>query len=261
MINCHLCSSTEGKESHSGYQECSNCGLLYKDPIHISDYNSAYSSNKLFDYISYDRGQWQIWNSIKANICLDIVDKFNLSSIFDFGCGTGSFLSACRLISTCQLSGLEVSSSALKIAQEQIDSCKIYNSFSEASLHIPRNSLATFFEVIEHLDDFSPLEELLSKGCHVYGTTGNHHSWVAKIKAEKWDYLMPQHCSIFSLKSFVYLSEKYNCHLHIRRRNILPRRDIFPLSARLPVGPFNNYVDLAKYFLPSSTITFHIYPK
>lgn len=258
---CHLCASSNVRQSRAGYNECVNCGLLFKKPIDVIDYNLAYSHSESFDYIGYENDQWYSWDLLKAEICRSIILQHNLRCIFDFGCGSGKFLSACQEKSIDQLSGFEVSTSALRLARQALMSDSIYNTFEEAYFALPHNGLATFFEVIEHLDDFSPIRSLIMKGFHIYGTTGNHHSFVSKIRGENWEYLMPQHCSIFSTRSLMYMANMFDCNLDIRYRNILPRRSIFNLSSCLPLGPFNSTSDLIKYFLPSSTLTFHFYPK
>ena len=278
LSRCSLCNGilnwpASGPGSAKEYLECSKCRVLIRvggNGLDEDHYQSAYSApGEQLGYGEFDTAEWHRWDE------LQLEEMFRLgylpppppretASLLDVGCGWGRLIRAARSRGVAA-DGFEVSTTAASRIQEAgLDAGHVFvGSLSD----IPsRYDVITLFEVIEHLT--SPRETLkecialLKPGGHLIGTTGNYRSPIARLKAEKWRYLIPEHLIIWSRAALRReLHRAGFTSISVYTGAFPAPRRVLKKSAAGPVGPFNRasasaWARLATDRVASTTLTF-----
>lgn len=233
---------------------------MFKDPIDISEYDSAYDPDieDQFEYLNYAGPNWISADRIKFKAISNVYTNVAEYSLLDFGCGEGRFL---RSISNLHPNafGFEVSK---PITNPDV---KIINDQAELLEYIRHKKIiVTLFEVIEHIDDLGLLQLIWqnAKECIFWGTTGDHGSFLAKLGGQKWPYLMPQHCTIYTKATFRHLGNRLGSAQVTTYRGYGFGPELIQKSAiinELPVGHYKTVKSLWKWRTNiTSSITFNL---
>lgn len=176
-------------------------------------YGKDYWKGKEYtDYLADERlTRKRIKGSIKIlEKYLPVKESFR---IFEIGCAYGFFLDECRKKWNCNVSGIDVSESALEYAKNKLYLDVIKGDY--ITYHLPNEGkidIIAMWDTIEHLrnpDDFvkKAHHDLNHNGILII-STGDMGSFNAKMRGKKWrQYHPPTHLHYFSRKSLIALLE------------------------------------------------------
>jgi len=236
---CPICEKSinaafvEGFDRYSIYQ-CPNCKLQFSDPLEyderlytgqldvqgVNNYYSEYmlrsiEYNKEFNLLNlpgYARHalKWVISNIDKKSI------------IFDIGCGDGAFLSA-LLYHDYQAIGSEVDKRRLELFRQC--NFNVVGSIDDYPASLPRPSVVTLFEVLEHVTD--PLGFLRNISAKfpdslIIVSVPSYKRWSLRTwRMDSWDY-PPNHFTRWTDRTLNILLEKINYKCKISFPSVLP---------------------------------------
>ena len=230
-VPCNLCGNTDcaflfdaidrlhGCEGDFTYVKCKACGLIYMYPqvlpdemkaLYPPDYgpHQARPRTKKGDLYGFRR-------KVQAAPVLQIIRR-ELSParrLLDAGCGTGAFLNDMKLLTGCEVYGVDVSNIAAITAKQYYGLSIFTGSVHEAPFPSGYFDVITAWSYLEHVNDpykvlarFSDL--LRPNGCCVIQTP-NAESFNARLFKEKWYHLdCPRHLYIYTPKTVTKLLEK-----------------------------------------------------
>lgn len=207
---CILC-STVAKDKDvlykSGISKCPSCGFVFR--------TNQPTSEVLGEFYSKSKPM-AIWSSIKAygiremnrqfskfKVLIDYIFNKKIKSVFDYGCGNGTFLSL--LPKDINRVGLEVNVDAIKLVSEsQID--KVVVSLDQVSTKF---DLVTLCGVLEHLENPSQIIKKLRPYVKTNKYLGiivpNINSLLITLGKDKVSTFCPQHLWYFSIKTLTKL--------------------------------------------------------
>jgi SAM-dependent methyltransferase len=197
-------------------QECSKCKFKFSSPRPSSiEIGSYYKSE---DYISHSDTKkgliYRLYHFIRTYTLikkLQLIMRFSVKKgkLFDYGCGTGAFLSFCKK-NGWETFGYEPDDDARKIAiANGADVSNQLNSFeNELSCDV-----FTMWHVLEHVHDLGGLFSFINKHLKANGlfvvAVPNPTSFDAKYYKENWAaYDVPRHLYHFSPENVKDLVEK-----------------------------------------------------
>ena len=188
------------------YKKCTKCDFLYSNHIEISNQGviSEFYKNQSFENEDPGyRARAKTGLSSLLKFCKKLkIDPMSLS-ILDYGCGNGEFISLCKKLGI-QVTGFEPfyvdknSDTYQNIINKEEDLDKLKGTFD----------IVCCFEVVEHITTpkiFEHLLELLNPSGHLFFSTG---MYIHNLHTAKWEYIVPAHCSIYSVRSLEILSKK-----------------------------------------------------
>ena len=192
---------------------CSNCSFLFTNPRpNPANIGSYYQSEK---YISHSNQANSLINFVyKLTRFFTLTKKVKLinsisteKSILDYGCGTGDFLSKCK-VNGWEIVGLEPDANAREQAKT-LTGKNIINNINELNL-IDNVSLITLWHVLEHVPNLNTtlesLKSKLSKNGKFLIAVPNYQSYDAKLYREYWAaYDVPRHLYHFSMDTMKLL--------------------------------------------------------
>ena len=231
LIKCNLCESSEsnvlfnavdrlhGYDGTFTYVQCRICGLVFMNPqISPADTSKFYPD----DYGPHQSNRTSHKSDIstarksfrKKPFAKDILE--NLSShkrLLDLGCGNGKFLSEAKLLTQCEVLGLDNSMLAAAIAKEKYGLEIFLGTICD--LNLPDNyfDIVTAWSYIEHINDpcavLTQVSTLLKNDGIFIIRTPNFSSLNARIFGEKWYHLdCPRHLFLYSPKTIRALLKK-----------------------------------------------------
>jgi 2-polyprenyl-3-methyl-5-hydroxy-6-metoxy-1,4-benzoquinol methylase len=189
------------------YVRCKICGFVYENP--------RPTSNRIMDLYPNSYGRFlpdsieKIEKEINAAVHVRrfrIVQLFapkGSRSIFDIGCGSGSFLEHMRRRGW-SVSGLEPSAEHVRFAKTHLGLHNIYKGvwpfINELNIQV---NVVSLFHVLEHLlfpiEALSASRSILTPGGIVVLETPNVQSWPARLFGPRWVTLdAPRHVNLFS---------------------------------------------------------------
>ncbi len=133
--------------------------------------------------------------------------------LLDVGCGSGAFLNDMRLLTGCEVYGIDVSSLAAKTASQDYGLDISTGSVFESPFPNSYFDLITAWSYLEHVNNpsrvLAKFSDLLKPdGCCVIQTP-NFGSFNARLFKEKWYHLdCPRHLYIYTPKTVTNLLEK-----------------------------------------------------
>ena len=201
---CNICANETFKQSFPGLIQCIHCDFITANTSLTSEdirllYGAQYFSGEEYaDYI----GDKKVIQKNLSN-WLKLIRKYKQSGILiEIGSAYGFFLEIAS--KHFQVSGYEVSESAATYSNDVIN-VRTYNTDFLDDTEIPANSvdLAVMWDVIEHLPDpaaiIQKLQYILKPNGHLFITTGDIDSKLAKSQGSKWRMIHPpSHLQYFS---------------------------------------------------------------
>ena len=194
--------------------KCDQCGLVFTNPRPLSSELGKYYQSA--DYVSHtNKGNnpiniiYKIARTQTLRWKYNLIKKFDPTSLLDYGCGTGHFLSYCNN-KGLDVYGFEPDDKARDIARQQVG--KTVESDIQLLNHT--YEVITLWHVLEHVSQLSNvmqwLKEKLSGSGRLVIALPNHESYDAKLFKEHWAALdVPRHLYHFSKDSFKELTNKY----------------------------------------------------
>ena len=172
--HCPLCGS---KDSHFlvtrgdglPIYECSTClfAFLYKRPEYRElekYYNSGYfqNSNTYQDYFNYAKAIIELNYCPRLHRLSQFIPDFHKKRVLDVGCAAGGSLALLKKMGA-EISGIELSETACKIAKEYFNLDLIHAPIEKISFKEESFDIIFLFDVLEHLEEPSKiLERLIS---------------------------------------------------------------------------------------------------
>ncbi len=204
--------------SHETFKidQCEECGFLFTNPqpqnnelarYYLSDSYISHSDNSrnLVDKIYKISRSWALGSKLTQ------VKKFTtpVSSLLDYGCGTGYFLETCQK-ANIRVSGVEPSSIARSLAITRT-SQHIHQSLASVTESF---DAITLWHVLEHIADLNEtLTQLicrLNKNGTIFIAVPNHNSYDAKKYQQHWAaWDVPRHLWHFDQRTMPQLLDKH----------------------------------------------------
>ena len=189
--------------------ECLECGFQYFDPQLAGDERF---------YYSLDVGDDLYYNKLRPefDVAVTLATERGYSSVFDIGCGSGSFLDLARRKALTTF-GLELNSGAADAAGakgHQIWKELIDNTFVEA--HCGKYDLVTMFQVMEHVANpvelLAKASELLTdRGALMISVPNRQGTYqLFPLDPHQWP---PHHLSRWRPEDFMKLATEANLRL------------------------------------------------
>ena len=204
------------------YKKCTNCHFLYSNHIERSAQSLISEHYKKQSFENNDPGYRARAKTALASLLsfckINRIDPKNIS-LLDYGSGAGEFLLLCKKLGM-QVTGFEPFytdanlDKSLNIVSTYDDLIKLKTTFD----------FVCCFEVIEHLTSpqiFEDLLNFLKPNGNFFFSTG---MYIHDLHTVHWEYLVPEHCSIYSVNSLETISKK----LLVKNKYIIrePFRDV-----------------------------------
>jgi len=196
---------------------CNKCQFLFTNPRPtLRNINKYYESEEYISHTNKTVNPIQLiykivrFYTMKSKIGL-VKSLTKNRRLFDFGCGTGTFLKACKK-SGFTISGFEPNKGANQIASLETNST-IFENLSDVPSE-ERFDVITLWHVLEHVHELNEtiklLFDILKPGGHLIFALPNPNSFDAKHYKEYWaGYDVPRHLYHFSEKNIVQLASNH----------------------------------------------------
>ena len=204
---CEFCNSNEYlpyiKTDLVSYSKCSNCGLIFQDPIITQEEIDAIYDDNYFEYevANHDNFFALIQLALKDIGFEKIENELPNKNVLDIGCATGMTLNYLKSRGY-NTTGIEICSASAEYARKHYN-LNIYEK-PLIDVSFPDNyfSFIHFSHVIEHVpnpsDTLKEIYRILAKGGYLAITTPNADGMFAKKYGANWRAVMPQHLWLFS---------------------------------------------------------------
>jgi 2-polyprenyl-3-methyl-5-hydroxy-6-metoxy-1,4-benzoquinol methylase len=184
---------------------CNNCGLEFFDPKHAGE-DEFYSTLGKLDWYYNHPGKTEY----------DFVQKYFQDGIrvLDIGCGTGVLLSKTK--ANIDYTGLELSSGATQIANE--NGIKVLNETiqNHAETNVDKYDVVVSFQVLEHLTEVKSFIEaalkVLRKGGRFIVAMPNNESFISRIPNYTFN-LPPHHVILWKRKQIEFIAKMFSLEL------------------------------------------------
>ncbi|MBD3271109.1 MAG: methyltransferase domain-containing protein [Elusimicrobia bacterium] len=189
--------STDVFGSYGTIVECTNCGLVFIDPLPDDDtLTASYASTSDPEYTSEGSSR-----SINAHLCLSTIKTFKQKGkLLDIGCSTGFFLNAARVDFDAE--GVELSQWAAAYAQNKFRLTVHQGNIFSIRYPDQTFDVITLIDVIEHLSHptiiLDEINRILKDDGILYMVTPNIRSLSARVLGKRWWGLRPAHLIYFS---------------------------------------------------------------
>ncbi|WP_063833579.1 glycosyltransferase [Skermanella stibiiresistens] len=281
---CPICNSKklDYQFTHEGSAivGCTDCGFVMRNPqptdleleaIYSSSYFLGADRESNFEekgfQIEVDRLKRKTaalyLDEVESYLGLDAQQRGNMS-LLEIGCGLGNFLIEAQSRGY-QITGVEVSESAVATANDKLGSPAVHQGFIE-TVDLPAESfdICIMADVIEHTRDpgafLSHVRRLLKPGGVIFVAVPSLDSWSAKAMKERWVEFKLEHLFYFdrrSIESLLFKSGFESIALSGGRKILSPEYIIqhferFPVPVITPAGRF------LRRLLPKSLCSTHI---
>lgn len=230
MVACDLCGGTKqdflfiakdrlhGFEGTFTYVQCKRCGLVYMNP--------QISPDEISEFYPLDYGPHKpkrknqqdkhvLRNKFKKRpFTTLLLEKLNAHKrLLDVGCGSGSFLHEIKTLTGCEIQGVDLSTTAAKVAKESYDIDIFTGSISECTFPNNYFDVITAWSCLEHVHNPSEvllkISNLLKNDGLCIISTPNFHSFNSKLFKENWYHLdCPRHLYLYNSRTIARLLEK-----------------------------------------------------
>ena len=246
VSRCPVCDSNDFESlfackdftvSHETFSliKCTSCSLIATSPRPDEEELGRYYFSD--NYISHKKKAtsfldniYRIARLIMLNRKLSLIKRWsgiNLSSILDYGCGTGDFLKKCK-DAGLKITGVEPSQTAREIASHNtgVDIKTTINDITHPA------DVITLWHVLEHVHDpdnlLLKLHSMLSENGTMFIAVPNHESYDAQKYKQHWaGYDVPRHLWHFKKDNIDQLLTKN----HFKLIGVLPMKlDAFYVS-------------------------------
>jgi SAM-dependent methyltransferase len=174
-------------------------------------------------YAKYHKSQEEggRYNRVEVRVALDFDEKIRRIKkavghtdirLLDVGCGKGFFVQACREYGI-DASGLDLSSTAVGYAVQQLHLPAICGRIEDCEDRIEPVDVVTLWATIEHLtnpvETLKAIRRILRPGGRLFLDTGVGHDWLDRLLpgCVQW-YAPPLHLFVFSTQGIGILLEK-----------------------------------------------------
>ena len=245
-INCPACTSTKNFylfiKNGGKYSLCSNCDLIYLNPVFKDKYLKTYYS-RMTDGQSFVSKKEKIYYNNIYNKGLSKILKFSnkLRTILDIGCSSGIFLDLAKKKNLITY-GVELNKKELKLVSSKhvIFSKNIFEFYYDRKF-----DCITMWDVIEHIKDTNLLLKriynMLSPNGIFFFQTPNAFSAASTI--------LNKNCNMFDGIEHVNLFSLKNIHL-IAKKNNFKILSIETIISEIPI--INNYLEFKDIYLGDS---------
>jgi 2-polyprenyl-3-methyl-5-hydroxy-6-metoxy-1,4-benzoquinol methylase len=209
-------------------QQCNECYFLFTNPRPpIEDIGAYYQSE---NYISHHDGgtdlMSKIYNGVRNHTIKQKVELINQlnggkGSMLDIGCGTGSFIQACKN-DGWKVSATEPDNDARMIASRRVGG-EIFNNILAPELQNEKFKIISLWHVLEHIHDLNEtiswLREHLDENGKLIIAVPNPQSFDAQKYRKFWAaYDVPRHLYHFTKASMKNLMNRHQLHV----KQVLP---------------------------------------
>lgn len=194
---------------HPRLVECSNCGLLYGNPVLSPDCLSVLYENAAFDSRQESQLASLAYKAIIQRYLSVLPDRIGA---IDIGAGDGSFCERLLELGFSAVTGIEPSAAPIAAANPEIKKLLINRIFQAKDFAANSVSLITCFQVLEHLSNpqetvSAALDVLKPKGLFV-AVAHNRHAFSARILGLKSPIYDVEHLQLFARKTGRRLLER-----------------------------------------------------
>lgn len=186
VLSCNVCRSDriQKVDAEFNFCRCDCCGYVFDSPRPtVGEVAAFYSQPEKYDsWLAMERARDHLWQRRLRKLLPHRVP----GSLLDVGTGIGQFLHHAKLLFT-QITGTEVSESAIKVAKERYGVELIAGQVED--LNLPQGTFdnITLFHVLEHVPDpgrlISHCRALLkAQGMVVIAVPNDVLAWSSRIK-------------------------------------------------------------------------------
>ncbi len=228
-VNCPICSTSLENSfkvfNKSGYihWKCKNCESIYTNPtLHdVVIETKVYGKTDYPFFNSVNSVTQKEFDHSRFTRALEIIRKVNINKsnngVFDFGCGSGYFLSLCRDYGYKYLLGNDLIDRAVKFANSeyQLEDVLLKNANEDIDRINSNISLIGLWEILDHVNNpLKLLDSILNKidsGTYIILSVRNADSIAARIlKSECNMFLGHAHFNFWSNRAIDNLINRGN---------------------------------------------------
>jgi SAM-dependent methyltransferase len=218
--------------------QCTDCQLLYFDPVFLGD--GAFYEKLAKNAWYYEEEKWEFTEA------LQIILERKPQSLLEIGCGNGNFLRKVKYAIE-KVEGLEINEEAIRFCREN----NLNVSSRPMSGVTDSFDMVVMFEVLEHLDKpketVEQLIQLTKKGGLLIIAVPNPDGYLKEIDTVLLD-MPPHHSGGWTLNTFDFIAKKYN--LEKVHYALEPLRDVhyqsFLSSKPKSAGNTSEHIKLGK---------------
>ena len=192
-LKCRLCDSREKPTPlFAGIVKCPGCGLDYFPDN--ADTSALYQRDYFHgaEYQSYSEEKEILQRNFKPRLA-DILQKHSSGKLLELGCACGFFLDLAK--KHFQVKGVDITVEGTESARKNFGVEAICADFATLPDEKETYDVVCLWDTIEHLPEpFLYLKKAagwLKPGGHLWLTTGDMGSVIAKARGEKWRQIHP----------------------------------------------------------------------
>jgi 2-polyprenyl-3-methyl-5-hydroxy-6-metoxy-1,4-benzoquinol methylase len=190
-----------------GYQQCSNCGLVYQNPRPVfSDLKKRYGDNYFTYEITNQVNFFELMKLGLKDIDFDSLFCHNgeKKKFLDIGCATGLLLNHMKR-KGWDCFGVEICGESAEYAKTHFSLNVFVGTHEQASYPQSFFHAVHFSHLIEHVPDPSGLllevKRILKPDGYMVLTTPNVSGMQARVAGKNWRSAIPDHVYLFSKKT------------------------------------------------------------
>jgi SAM-dependent methyltransferase len=215
---CIVCRGTSKQDLYKGVIKCTDCGYVCAN-LDITDeellglYNKDFFFNS--EYVDYTADRKQIQKNLRLR--LEVIKKFlapnRRKTILEIGCAFGFFLEVTQEVFDAAI-GIDIVEDGIRYAKEQLGLNAVQGDFLTHNFGEQKFDAVCMWDTIEHLRNPHLYLEKISthteSGALLAFTTGDIDSLNARIRKDKWRFLIPPiHLHFFSKKVLTKMLDNY----------------------------------------------------
>lgn len=215
---CIVCDGNSREILYKGVTRCKNCGYTSADlDVTEEELFNLYNKDFFFnsEYMDYTADKKTLQKNFKHR--LDDIEKFldrnRHKTILELGCAFGFFLEMAQNIFDNAI-GIDIVEDGINYAKKELNLNAIQCDFLSHDFGKQKFDAVCMWDTIEHLRNPHMYIEKISRhtesGALLALTTGNIDSLNARIRKEKWRFLIPPiHLHFFSKKVLTTMLNNY----------------------------------------------------
>lgn len=213
-IDCPLCKSKDFKIIYKTnkfqFVRCSECGVLYQNPVPENRFIQNRYDDKYFQYEIENQNNFFQLQLKTLNDCKieKLISDFKEKKILDVGCATGLLLNYFKQ-KKANVYGVEICTQSCRYAYENFGITLYNGTLENARYESNFFDIVHFSHLIEHIPDplnfMNEIYRITKNGGYILVTTPREDSIWAKIYGIKWRSLIPDHLILFTRQHLVSL--------------------------------------------------------